>query len=202
VVQDPNDAIAASMPQSASQIAGAEHVVTVAELPPLLTRLIQQPLGSSGGAPMPDAFERMPEIVDADMQEQMHNKRNGRVSLFSCPECGGTLWQVDETKLVGFRCHVGHIYQAETLLSEQDNALEAALWTAVRIFKERYLLSTQLAQREQRRGNLESVARYADQAQLAERYGEMIRRLILTSALPVGELQGPAAAKEEPPPAP
>jgi two-component system chemotaxis response regulator CheB len=127
---------------------------------------------------MSDPYERMPDIVKADMEKQMHNQRNGQVSLFSCPECGGTLWQVNEEQLVGFRCHVGHIYQAETLLSEQDYALEAALWTAVRTFKERNWLSRQLAQRERNRGDEKAARRYDEQAGLAERYGEVIQRLI------------------------
>ena len=45
---------------------------------------------------------------------------------FTCPECGGSLWQVDEPDLLRFRCHVGHAYNAEVLLSEQGEALEAA----------------------------------------------------------------------------
>jgi two-component system chemotaxis response regulator CheB len=56
------------------------------------------------------------------------------------------LWQVDEAQLMQFRCHVGHVYNGETLLEDQAGALEAALWTAVRTFKERKLLAHQLAE--------------------------------------------------------
>ena len=47
------------------------------------------------------------------------------------------MWQVNDDKLVRFRCHTGHAFYGETLLEEQVEALAAALWTAVRIFKER-----------------------------------------------------------------
>ena len=186
VVQDPKDAVAASMPQHASQIAGADHVVPAAELAALLAKLIQQPVAPAGGSAMSDAFDRMPDIVNADMDKQMNNQLVGHVSLFSCPECGGALWQVDESQLIGFRCHVGHIYQAETLLAEQDNALEGALWTAMRIFKERMLLSRQLAARERQRGNADSASRYDDQASVAERYVEVLQRLV-SGTLPKDE---------------
>ena len=190
IVQDPADAVVSSMPQSASQIAGADYVAAAKDLAPLLVRLIQQSIGPPGGPAMPDPYERLPEIVKADMQEQMRNARNDRVALYTCPECGGSLWQVNEEQFVGFRCHVGHIYQAETLLAEQDGALEAALWTAVRTFKERFLLASQLAQRERQRGNEESAVRYEDQARVAERYGETIQRL-LTGSPPTKEEQLP-----------
>src|SRR5262249_16896633 len=40
VVQDPHDAAVAAMPQSASQIAGADHVVPASRLAPLLVELV------------------------------------------------------------------------------------------------------------------------------------------------------------------
>lgn len=126
----------------------------------------------------------MPDIVHTDMSEQMRNERRGRVTVFTCPECGGSLWQADEKKLMQFRCHVGHVYHAETLLEDQANALEAALWTAVRIFKERNLLTRQLAEQESRRGDAEAAARFQEQADQAARYGELIQQYVLRNLTP------------------
>jgi two-component system chemotaxis response regulator CheB len=91
---------------------------------------------------------------------------------------------MDEDKLVQFRCHVGHTYQAETLLEEQANNLEAALWTAVRIFKERRLLAQQLAEQEKSGGDARAAARFQEQAEQAERYGELIQQYILNNPPP------------------
>jgi len=133
---------------------------------------------------MTDAFEKMPDLVNADMSEQVRNQRRGRVSVYTCPECGGALWQVDEAQLVQFRCHVGHVYNGETLLEDQASALEAALWTAVRTFKERHLLAVQLAAQEKRRGDAAAAALYQEQAEQAERYGEAIQQYILSNPAP------------------
>jgi two-component system chemotaxis response regulator CheB len=179
VVQDPADAVMASMPSNAVSIAGADHVVPAAGLAPLLVELIQQPLSAPGESSMTDPIETMPAIVNADMDEQVRNTRRGQVSVFSCPECGGALWQVDERPLVRFRCHVGHAYNGEVLFAEQASALEAALWTAVRTFKERNLLARQLAARERERGDTKSAARFDEQAALALRYGELIQQYVL-----------------------
>jgi two-component system chemotaxis response regulator CheB len=179
VVQDPADAVMASMPGNAASVAGADHVVPAAGLASLLVELIQQPISVPGGSSMTDPIETMPDIVNADMDEQVRNVRRGQVSVFSCPECGGSLWQVDERPLVRFRCHVGHAYNGEVLLAEQASALEAALWTAVRTFKERNLLARQLAARERERGDARSAARFDEQAALALRYGELIQQYVL-----------------------
>jgi len=37
----------------------------------------------------------------------------GTRTTYTCPECNGTLWQVQTDELPRFRCHVGHAYTAE-----------------------------------------------------------------------------------------
>lgn len=184
IAQDSADALVSAMPDNAARIAGADYRVSLDRLGPLLVELIQRPAVVAGGPVMPDAFEKMPSIVNNDMNEQVHNGRRGRVSLFGCPDCGGVLWQIDEDELVQFRCHVGHAYQGETLLQEQADLLETALWTAVRIFKERHLLAQQLAEQETRRGETVAAARFQEQSDQAASYGELIQQYILSNPPP------------------
>ena len=35
-----------------------------------------------------DPIERMPDLVDRDMDRQARDERRGQVSTFTCPECG------------------------------------------------------------------------------------------------------------------
>jgi two-component system chemotaxis response regulator CheB len=181
VVQDPKDAVVAAMPQNATEIAGADHVVPAARLADLLIALVNETVTLSGGAQAMDPIERMPAVAARDMERQANNERRGEVSTYSCPECGGTLWQVDEEGMVRFRCHVGHAYNGETLLAEQTECLEAALWTAVRTFKEKSVLGRQLAAAERARGNAAAAARFAEQADQAHEYGELIQKYVLTA---------------------
>ena len=182
VAQDPGDALVAAMPQSAAEIAGADHVVPAAGLAALLIDLVREPVTSNQGGQAMDPIERMPAAVEQDMAEQMHNQRRGDVSVFTCPECGGSLWQVDETGLIRFRCHVGHAYNGEILLAEQTEALEAALWTAVRIFREKSILGRQLAAQERNKGNVAAADRFEEQAAQAHQYGSLIVRHVLNVA--------------------
>src|SRR5205085_2070452 len=103
---------------------------------------------------------------------------------------------------VQFRCHVGHSYEAETLLAEQAANLEAALWTAVRTFREKCVLSRQLATRDRKGGNSESAERFEEQARLAEHYALLIQQFILhgdrppAPAQPIPTIQAPPSAEE------
>jgi two-component system, chemotaxis family, protein-glutamate methylesterase/glutaminase len=184
VIQDPSEAEAAAMPAAAHEIAGADHVVKLAAMPSLLVDLATSRASRRmGEAAMPDPIEKLPEKVSEDMKEQELGARRGHVSLFTCPECGGSMWQVDDPELTRFRCHTGHAYYGVDLLGEQSEALEAALWTAVRIFKEKMVLAEQLALQARQRNNFEAADRFQEDARLARKYGDLIQNYVLQAPL-------------------
>jgi two-component system chemotaxis response regulator CheB len=197
VIQDPKDAVVAAMPQSAGRIAGADIVAPAATLGQVLVEEVRRPLTEEVKAAMQDPFDKMARRVSGIMADQTRNRRRGEVSVFSCPECGGTLWQDEDQSLVSFRCHVGHVYDAGSLMAEQGEMLEAALWTAVRIFKEQTILARQLANVERAKGDVVAAARMEERADLDSRYGDLIRRYILTggTAAPDGDTV-PSASPE------
>ncbi|HEX2979213.1 MAG TPA: hypothetical protein VHO48_03010 [Anaerolineaceae bacterium] len=61
-------------------------------------------------------------------------KGNGRDSrsVLTYPDCGGVLSEIQDEQMIRYRCHVGHIYEADSLLLTHDEKLENAFWTAVR----------------------------------------------------------------------
>ena len=58
--------------------------------------------------------------------------RPGKPSPYSCPDCGGVLWEIDDAgDLTRFRCRVAHSFSSETMVAAQGYQLEEALWSAV-----------------------------------------------------------------------
>lgn len=183
IVQDPRSVLISALPKGAQEIAGADHVVKPEEIGPLLVKLVTTPVDRGKLAkehPVPADVDNatVAQMTD-DFDDQKSNGRNGKISTYTCPECGGPLWQVDDDKLVRFRCHVGHAYNGDDLLEKQSRQLEAALWTAVRTFRERSVLSRQLASRERRRGAEDAAGRFEESAQVAEGYSDVIQRYLL-----------------------
>lgn len=88
--------------------------------------------------------EPAPTIVQ-DIEEQKRGVRSGETSVFSCPACGGVLWQMDEDGVPRFDCHIGHSYGADTLLVAKTRALEQAIYEAIRGLKEKAILLRQFA---------------------------------------------------------
>jgi two-component system chemotaxis response regulator CheB len=77
---------------------------------------------------------------------------------------------------------VGHAYTAESLAADQGEAIERALWSALRLMEERALMLEQMAGYEVAQGRSKGVARFEEQA--AEMRGhvrhlrELIQRII------------------------
>ncbi|HYL95673.1 MAG TPA: hypothetical protein VET69_07710, partial [Terriglobales bacterium] len=95
-----------------------------------LLDLVANGQGQQARSNHPDAkLNNEVKIAEIDMAAIEHEK-NGVPSVYSCPECNGTLWEIREGKLLRFRCRVGHAY-GESLLASKNEELESALWTAL-----------------------------------------------------------------------
>jgi two-component system, chemotaxis family, protein-glutamate methylesterase/glutaminase len=183
LVQDPDEAFVPDLPLQAIHIAGADHVAPLSTMGALLAELVRSERGPEGEdqPSAPESAESEADVVD---------RVAASAELLGCPECGGVLVAVEATPRL-YRCRVGHVFEGEALLETQVEAVEAALWTAVRIFRERATLSGRLAKDEQARGNHDGAERFADQATKAEQHADAI----VTTLLRLGSGQPPAAAR-------
>jgi two-component system chemotaxis response regulator CheB len=179
VVQDPDDALYPGMPESAIQHVLVDHVVTIADMPPLLERLARTPIPPQGADLVSEEMEIEADIAELDPAALNGADRPGNPSGFGCPECGGALFVLSTGDLIHFRCRVGHAWSPDSLLAQQDHQLETALWTALRALEENAALSLQLASRFRERGSITSAARFEERAIEARRNAEVVRRVLL-----------------------
>jgi len=182
IVQKPSEALYPGMPQSAIDNNQVDHVVPAREIAPLLRRLTREEVSEGGPVTVEDDLQTEVDIVGQQMDsDQMIESvdRLGRLSMFTCPECQGTLWELKEGDLTRYRCHVGHAFSIESLDAEQAEKLEGALWSALRALEERVALARKLA-RKARDRNSEFTARGFDvRAEEANQHAENIRQMLL-----------------------
>ena len=111
----------------------------------------------------------------------------------SCPECGGVLRPDDRAGIKQFRCHIGHVLTAETVLVAQFTVLEARLAGSLAILNERAELCQQLGEDARVRGNGVSAFEAAAREALAR--AEIVRKLLEDEWMqPLGDI--PAGASE------
>lgn len=126
----------------------------------------------------PFAESRLPEVLSRAGPLPGKHADDGDATVFTCPDCGGVLWQDGTNTRVGFRCHVGHTYGPELLLGQKSEELEAALWTSVRLLRERATLSRQLATNQASANHVVVRSRLDDQGSIDERHEAVIRELL------------------------
>ncbi len=95
------------------------------------------------------------------------------------PDCGGTLWELEQDNLLRFRCRIGHAYSLESLLAKQSDALEDALWFALRALEEKASLSRRMAKRMRDRNQDLAAQRLQEQAEDAVARANVIRETLL-----------------------
>jgi two-component system chemotaxis response regulator CheB len=178
VVQDPADALFREMPQNALDLAGADHCVGIVEMGQLLERLVREPVRevqmraghrASGNGSASD-------VVHRPAGEGPDGTPLGMPSLFSCPDCGGVLFESAEDGQL--TCRVGHAYSPEALLVQDVDRVEEALWAGLRALEESSVLARRLERRTRARMQEHSAARFGEQADEAAERARVLRGLL------------------------
>ncbi|MDB4881112.1 MAG: CheB methylesterase [Gemmatimonadetes bacterium] len=214
VVQDPEDSAVSSMPAHAIQEVAVDHVAPAAELGALIGRLARQALTTPAMAhahhhhddAMPrsikDPAELEREVAISALDDEAHERseRYGVPSRFACPDCGGVLWAASPPGTpLHFRCETGHAYSAAHLAEAQSEAVEAAMWAALRALEDKTELARLRAGLARERGFPGHAQQFEVQMQAALEHAAAIRALlrmdgssgIRPSALSPGAERGP-----------
>jgi two-component system chemotaxis response regulator CheB len=171
VVQSPADADFSSMPERALAASQVDYLAPADGLAMVLDRLIRTP----AAAPAGPRSERRPATALEGMAAL--DRAGGRTTL-TCPDCGGTLWEVADGGTLSYHCHVGHAFGEQSFIASHDEATEGALWSALRALEESVAVRRKLARRAFDAGQEPSAARFSRLADEAEQNAGLVRRIV------------------------
>jgi two-component system chemotaxis response regulator CheB len=177
VVQDPADAQWPSMPEKALASVNVDHIAPAGAIGALLVELVTR--GESVAASAPPELRRAAQELRNMTRHVDEQEKPGEPSPYSCPECGGVLWEMSDGELVRFRCRVGHAYTSDALNAQQADTVEKALWTALRALEEQSALRRRMAERARLQGNNVTAERLVERAQSLAVQAQQIRDLLL-----------------------
>jgi two-component system, chemotaxis family, protein-glutamate methylesterase/glutaminase len=178
LVQDPAEALMDGMPNNAIANVAVDHILEVKDIAACIERLAYTPIEEEAVIEH-NELDREEEIVAQDKAALEKGARSGSPSPFTCPDCGGVLWELNEGNLLRYRCHVGHAYSIESLAAEQSDSVEAALWAALRALEEKAALSRRMAFQAKQRNQPLSEAQFSSKAEEIELQAAAIRQLVL-----------------------
>ncbi len=179
VVQHPDDAMYSGMPRSAMDNVEVDYILPLSDIPNELVNLVNTKVEAEAKNPVSSQIEFESDIAELNIEAVENDSRPGEPSSYSCPDCGGTLWELTDNGLLRFRCRTGHAFSGESLIATQSDALEDALWVALRALEEKASLAHRMAKRLQNRSSSFSAQRLEQNAQDAEQSAALIRDLLL-----------------------
>jgi two-component system, chemotaxis family, protein-glutamate methylesterase/glutaminase len=182
IVQDPDDALFPSMPESALSNVDVDYKLPATDIALLLARLASEPVDGKGGIVVPDDIDIEVNIAREDHALDAGVLKLGEPSSFACPECHGVLLRMKQAGPLRFRCHTGHAYTLDSLVSEVGEAVDEAVWNAIRALDESVMLITYAAEHLRESGDADGAARLFERADDAKRRSEHVRRAALRYA--------------------
>ncbi|HEX8949081.1 MAG TPA: chemotaxis protein CheB [Dissulfurispiraceae bacterium] len=176
-VQDPADAAYPDMPRNALENVEVDYVLPAAELGPVLDRLARE--HGENHTPIPEDIVKEARIAELGVSNINMMEKMGNKAPFVCPECGGVLWEMRQDPIQRYRCNVGHAYTIASLISSQDEAIENALWAAIRSLEERANMLMRLVTYNRERGRAKVTVEWEREAEDSRRNAQRIRELLL-----------------------
>jgi two-component system, chemotaxis family, protein-glutamate methylesterase/glutaminase len=184
VVQDPDDARFPSMPEHALAHVQVDHVVTAAEIGPLLSRLVRQPKEAKPMSILPKQkirriFARREGSGPSENSILDEDEESATPAGYTCPDCAGSLFEIQNRELLRFRCRTGHAYALESLVQNQKTKVEETLFSAEAALMEEIELLQLAAAQARAVGKDEQAAQIENTAEQAKaRVGDLERMLL------------------------
>ena len=175
VVQDPAEALFSDMPFNALRNVAVDHQLTIKQIAELLTDLANRTTADARDH-VSSTIQTEVEFIKMTKEAEDMSELGGNPTAFACPSCHGALWELQNGNLTRYRCHTGHAFSPESLLAEQSDAIEQALYSAFRALREK---ATALRRLAARFDNMPELQRdYELRANDAEKSADSIRDLL------------------------
>ena len=176
VVQDPAEALVSAMPRNALRHVEVDHVCRIQDMSRLLARLVRQPAAPTPDIPLDIRVEAA--IAAQELLDMRADDMLGTPSRFSCPECHGALWEIEDGSMLRYRCHVGHAFAADAVLASQGEEIDRLLGTVLRSHQERAALARRMAEHERANERHALAEHLENRARDYEHDVKIMRRLL------------------------
>jgi two-component system, chemotaxis family, protein-glutamate methylesterase/glutaminase len=188
IVQDPDEAAVPSMPRNAIAAVDVDHVLQARDIAGVITELTRAQ--SAPEVNMPRSRDLEPQLAAKETEVAEMQQRFGAASGLTCPDCGGALWEVQENRVLRYQCHVGHQYAPDNLDAAQRDAIDSALWSAVRILEEHAELKLRMARRATDNRLAVVADGFESDARDAHRQAQSIRSVLVDAGAALNSVPG------------
>jgi two-component system chemotaxis response regulator CheB len=175
IVQNPEEAEYPDMPRAVLASMDVDFVLKLSEIGGAIQKFVGQEHPQSQAPSEVITENQIAEriAVGIDLMKEL-----GEKSIYTCPDCGGGLWEIKEEGMTRYRCHVGHAFTERDLLFQQTETLETTLWVAMRMMEERRNLLLKMRDDNLQRKRMRMAADNNEQAEQMARHIEKLKEAI------------------------
>ncbi|HEY2194012.1 MAG TPA: chemotaxis protein CheB [Actinomycetospora sp.] len=188
VVQDADEAHYDAMPNAALEQVPGAVVRRARDIGAVLAEITSRPLLEANRPSNRLTYEV--RVSRGAEREMLEHDPPGRPVGISCPDCSGPLFDLGGADNPRFRCRVGHAWSPRSLGYAQDDAVERALYAALRALEDKVALSHRIAASADATG----AVRVAEKSRRSAREGlhsaTLLRRLLVAGGRSVGPADG------------
>lgn len=135
MVQDPEEAAFADMPNSVLHTITVDYTVPITDMGAILSDQYSRSVCQPQEVPAEIKLETdIARRVTSNMEDIA---RLGNFTPLTCPECGGAMVRIDNETQPRYRCYTGHTFTGRCLETEQLKRIEESLWVSIRMMEER-----------------------------------------------------------------
>ena len=153
------------MPRSVLANVAVDHVCGLDMMAQLLNSLAK-PQEIVTSVPAPE-WLRIEHAISLGRSKLQGLATIGRPSSFTCPDCGGALFELNEGRPARFLCHTGHAFSLRSLASTQEQVTDEALWSGLRALQEKEAILRRVAEVQMTEANGSEIAVLAEADKLA-----------------------------------
>jgi two-component system chemotaxis response regulator CheB len=185
IVQDPKEALFRSMPENALQNESADFCLPSSAIAEVIQKLATTAADTVQSPKNLHLLKAEAAISGGQTKDEQLLDQIGKRSTFTCPECSGTLWEIEEGKLLRFRCHIGHAYTSEYLSQDQNDSIQKALSVAVRTLDDQASLTKTLAEHSAQQGREMSRRIFEERHNQALAHANVLREILASDGAPM-----------------
>jgi two-component system, chemotaxis family, protein-glutamate methylesterase/glutaminase len=144
IIQDPSEAEYGDMPLNVMEKMEPDYTAPVATI----GNLVMEELKKQPEPVQPPADLLIEASIAENVSTDIDTTSSiGEASNVTCPDCGGTVYDINDGGILRYRCFTGHSFTEKTLVRKQQKSLESTLWVALRIMEERKKMLEKISSR-------------------------------------------------------
>lgn len=160
IIQDLQEAKYPDMPQAVLNVLKPDYAVPLPKMGEAIGEAVLA-LRKKKKVAIPPDLQKEAQIAERVNVGIENVEGLGEISQISCPGCGGSLWAINDNGFSRYRCHVGHAFSEDGLISSMQVSTESTLWVALRMLDERKNLLRQIAEKESAKGKRALASSYS-----------------------------------------